>query len=78
MCQHIPIPYRIILDKIISESCFGEITIRKSKLILSRIFRMGNKNYYDIIREMQSNGWVEFNNHASLIIKVKKQMLDDN
>ncbi|KKN59821.1 hypothetical protein LCGC14_0538190 [marine sediment metagenome] len=73
MERKLPIPYKVILDKLQKDSWKGEISIKEVRLILNFKFRMGRENLQSIINEMDRMKLIKFKKQGvvKILWKVK-------
>ena len=71
----IPIPYQLILKKLLEESYDNRLETGRARHILSYGMRMNKKNITRIFIEMKDNGWIEFENHKNIIIIIDENNL---
>ncbi len=57
-----------MMEKIIQSSYQNEISVRKVRLVLNLVFRMGRQNLNSILIEMTKLGLVKYIDHKTLKI----------
>jgi len=68
----LPIPYKIIIDKLACNSYKGEIKICNAKKILSHYFRFSKEEIGDIISEMKREKLIYLNKFTIIIVSPTK------
>lgn len=77
MEQYIPIPYKVILNKLVEESNLEkEIAVGRARFILRWYFRLGKVNASDIFQEMKKYGWIEFMNKRNIKILINRSVVN--
>ncbi len=66
----IPIPYQIILKKFCDAAYENVLETSKARHILGWGMRMNKRRATLLLLEMKNCGWIEFQNHMSILMKV--------
>lgn len=56
------------MEKIIQNSYQNEISVKKVRLVINLVFRMGRQNLNSILLEMTKLGLVKYIDHQTLLI----------
>ncbi len=65
----IPLPYKIILKRLYDASYKGKIELRKAKIVITFYSRIPKQFVTTLLKEMEDNSWIEFENRSYLLIK---------
>ncbi|KKN65964.1 hypothetical protein LCGC14_0476670 [marine sediment metagenome] len=57
-----------MMEKIIQNSYQNEISVKKVRLVINLVFRMGRQNLNSILLEMTKLGLVKYIDHQTLLI----------
>ncbi len=66
----IPVPYKVILKRFWKDSEFGKLGRHKARILLTKIFRMDNRNVPEIFREMESMGLIKVESLRCIVVVV--------